>query len=99
MKKFYILVILGGLMFGGCSTDKVVQDTEDYAMGSFVTSKIKAKLVKTVGLESFNINVRTYDDQIILTGVVDTQKQVYLAGSVARSVNGARRVRNHITIK
>ena len=98
MKKLYILVSII-LLLTSCSSNQVADDTTEYMSSSYVTSKIKAKLVATVGLKSFDISVKTYNNEIILTGVVNNGQQVALAGAVARSVKGARRVRNHIVVR
>ncbi len=98
MKKIYILISMI-MLLTSCSTTQVADDTSEYVTSSFITSKIKAKLVATVGLKSFDISVKTYNNEIILTGVVNNGQQVALAGAVARSVKGARRVRNHIVVR
>jgi osmotically-inducible protein OsmY len=98
MKKIYILISMI-MLLTSCSTTQVADDTGEYVASSFVTSQIKAKLVATVGLKSFDISVKTYNNEIILTGVVNNGQQVALAGAVARSVKGARRVRNHIVVR
>ncbi|SHO81593.1 Putative lipoprotein [hydrothermal vent metagenome] len=99
MKRVYILISMIILLLTSCSTNQVADETTEYVASSFVTSKIKAKLLATVGLEGFDISVKTYNNEIILTGVVNNGQQVALAGSVARSVKGARRVRNHIVVR
>jgi len=99
MKKIYILISIVTLLLTSCSTNQVADDTTEYVASSFVTSKIKAKLIATVGLKGFDISVKTYNNEIILTGVVNNGQQVALAGAVARSVKGARRVRNHIVVR
>ncbi|KIM09671.1 MAG: hypothetical protein KU38_09050 [Sulfurovum sp. FS08-3] len=99
MKKLWIVLVLVVLGLSSCSQNSVVEDTNEFVNSSFVSSKIKAKLVAEVGLKGFNIGVSTSNDEIILTGIVDKPQQVQLAGSVARSVKGARRVRNHIVVR
>jgi len=99
MKNLMILLLVALVGLGSCSRNSVVEDTGDFVNSSFVTSKIKAKLLAEVGLKGFNIGVSTDNNQIILTGVVDKPQQVQLAGSVARSVKGARRVRNSIVVR
>jgi osmotically-inducible protein OsmY len=99
MKKLWTVLVVVVLGLSGCSQNSVVEDTNEFVNSSFVSSKIKAKLVAEVGLKGFNIGVSTSNDEIILTGIVDKPQQVQLAGSVARSVKGARRVRNHIVVR
>lgn len=99
MKKLMIIALVAMVALSSCSRNSVVDDTGEFVSSSYVTSKIKAKLVAEVGLRGLNISVSTSNNEIILTGVVDKPQQVQLAGSVARSVKGARRVRNHIVVR
>jgi hyperosmotically inducible protein len=99
MKNVMILFIVAALGLSSCSRNTVVDDTNEFVSSTYVSSKIKAKLLAEVGLKGFNIGVSTSNNEIILTGVVDKPQQVQLAGSVARSVKGARRVRNHIVVR
>jgi len=99
MKRWIILLLVTWVALSSCSRNSVVDDTTEFMDSSYVSSKIRAKLLAEVGLQGFRLGVSTSNDEIILTGVVDTPQQVQLAGSVARSVKGARRVRNHIVVR
>jgi len=99
MKNILIVLLILAFGLSSCSRNSVVDDTNEFVNSSYITSKIKAKLVADVGLRGLNISVSTYNDEIILTGVVKSPQQVQLAGAIARSVKGARRVRNHIVVR
>ena len=59
----------------------------------------KDKLATTQALRHTNIEVNTRNGKNILSGVVQTQKQKFLAGSVARSVEGSGTVVNQLVVK
>jgi hypothetical protein len=88
--------IVTGLYFSGCSDNRSVYSPVARA-GS--TSDIKDKLATTQALRHKNIQVNTENGKNILSGVVDTQKEKYLAGSVARSVQGSGIVVNQLVVK
>jgi hyperosmotically inducible protein len=64
-----------------------------------ITSKVKAALLGDPSIKSFDIAVVTRDDEVLLTGFVDSQAQVDRAMEVARGIEGVRLVRNEMSIK
>ena len=85
-----------GLCFNGCS-DNTSIDSPVARMGS--ASDIKDKLATTQALRGTSIEVTTRNGKNILSGVVYTKKQKFLAGSVARSVQGSGIVVNQLVVK
>jgi len=57
----------------------------------------KILIVMAMFISFFTMN--SFAQNLLLTGVVNNGQQVALAGAVARSVKGARRVRNHIVVR
>ena len=64
-----------------------------------ITSKVKTALLADPDVKSFDIAVVTRDDEVLLTGFVDSQIQIDRAMEVARGVEGVRLVRNEMSIK
>ena len=94
-----VLIALGtlmGLCLGGCSNTTSI-DSPVARMGS--ASDIKDKLATTRALYGTNIEVNTRNGKNILSGVVNTKKQKFLAGSVARSVHGSGIVVNQLVVR
>jgi osmotically-inducible protein OsmY len=58
---------------------------------TWLTTKVKTKLIHTEDLDSTRVKVVTENDAVYLMGLV-TQKEAELATEVARSVQGATRV-------
>ncbi|MDM5263050.1 BON domain-containing protein [Sulfurovum sp. XTW-4] len=85
-----------GLYLDGCSDNRSVQSPVARA-GS--ASDIHDKLLTTQALRDMDIKVDTQNDKNILWGTVHTQKQKFLAGSVARSVEGSGIVVNRLVVE
>ncbi|TNF43766.1 MAG: BON domain-containing protein [Epsilonproteobacteria bacterium] len=94
------VLLVGGTLIGlwlnGCSDNRSI-DSPVASMGS--ASDIKDKLATTQALRGTNIEVNTRNGKNILSGFVHTQKQKFLAGSVARSVEGSGIVVNQLVVQ
>lgn len=64
-----------------------------------VTGRVKAALLTDPGIRSFDISVLTHQGQVQLTGFVNSQEQIDLAGRLAGAVEGASSVKNELGIK
>jgi hyperosmotically inducible periplasmic protein len=64
-----------------------------------VTGRVKAALLTDPGIRSFDISVLTHQGQVQLTGFVNSQEQIDLAGRLAGAVEGASSVKNELSIK
>lgn len=98
MKKVLPAVgMVVGLWLSGCSNNSASLDSTVARAGS--ASDIKDKLATTQQLKNTHIRVDTEDGKNILSGVVHTKKQKFLASSVARSVEGSGRVVNRLAVQ
>lgn len=95
-KGLLAMGMVAGLYLNGCSDNRSVHSPVARA-GS--ASDIKVKLATTQTLHHTNIQVNTQNGKNILSGEVHTQKQKFLAGSVARSVQGSGIVVNQLVVK
>ena len=95
-KGLLVIGMVAGLYLSGCS-DKSSVYSQVARAGS--TSDIEEKLATTQTLRHTNIQVNTQNGKNILSGVVHTQKQKFLASSVARSVEGSGIVVNQLVVK
>ena len=64
-----------------------------------ITSKVKAALLGDPGVKSFAIGVVTRNDEVLLSGFVDSQAQVDRAVEIARGIEGVRLVSNEMSVK
>jgi osmotically-inducible protein OsmY len=95
-KGLFAMGMVTGLYLSGCSDNRSVSGPMARA-GS--ASDIEEKLATTQALRHTDIKVNTQNGKNILSGVVYTYKQKFLASSVARSVQGSGRVVNQLVVK
>jgi len=72
-------------------SDQPVEDT-------VITTKVKALYVKDTDVSALNIEVKTVDGEVHLTGSAKTRREADKAASLARSVAGVKSVKNDIQI-
>ncbi|HAT1777235.1 TPA: BON domain-containing protein [Legionella pneumophila] len=82
-----------------CAASPLSESTGEYLDSSTTTAKVKASLVDQLGTTGFAVKVKTYKDQVQLSGFVDSQKVKQRAGIIAAGVDGVKSVRNDLIIK
>jgi len=104
MKRFNgmakLMVILGLFsVFPGCSTTQSHESTGMYIDDSVLTTKVKSAIVSDLALKGFQINVKTYQGVVQLSGFVDSAQNANKAADLARAVTGVIDVRNDLIVK
>ena len=66
---------------------------------SVITTKVKAAIVNDLALKGLQINVKTYQGVVQLSGFVDSAANADRAASDARTVTGVTDVRNDLIVK
>jgi len=95
-----LMLVLGLFAaFQGCTTSKSHESTGQYVDDSVVTSKVKAAIVNDMALKGFQINVKTYQGVVQLSGFVDSAQNANKAADLARGVNGVTDVKNDLIVK
>jgi hyperosmotically inducible protein len=69
------------------------------ANDSFITSKVKGSLLKEQGTKSLDVSVTTYKGTVLLSGFVETERQMQQAEKIAAGVDGVRMVKNGLVVK
>jgi osmotically-inducible protein OsmY len=93
---------LVGTVVLGCTTAQGAKKDEtagEYVDDSVITAKVKTALLNEPTLKSFQINVKTYQGTVQLSGFVDNSQSVQLAGRVAKGVSGVTTVKNDLIVK
>lgn len=83
----------------GCAATQKHQSTGQYVDDSVITTKVKAAIFNEAALKTLQINVKTYQGVVQLSGFVDTQQSVSKAGEVARGVENVVKVENDLVVK
>jgi osmotically-inducible protein OsmY len=100
LKSVYTIIaaILFMSMLGCASTSKT-EGTGEYIDDSVITTKVKAAIFNEPTLKSTEINVKTFKGIVQLSGFVSSQADISRAMEVAKTIVGAKFVRNSLYVK
>lgn len=95
------ILVCAGLLsaFLGCSTSQKHESAGEYVDDSVITTKVKAAIFDDMALKTLQINVKTYQGTVQLSGFVDSSEHAQKAGELARKVKGVSQVRNDLIVK
>ena len=83
----------------GCNSAPKKETTAEYIDDSYLTTKVKAAILRDPTLKSSEINVETYKGAVQLSGFVNSRSDVNRAVEVTRTVRGVKAVRNDMHVK
>lgn len=92
------LVVALSVNIISCVTTSGQNNTNEYFDSSAVTVKVKHQLKDKLGAQSSAIKVKSYRDEVQLTGVVKSATAKQLAGEVAATIGDVKYVRNDIML-
>ncbi|NWF39644.1 BON domain-containing protein [Mariprofundus sp. NF] len=82
------------------AVEAVAEDRSSSDIGK--DAKIKASIVSTItdkmGTDVVSVSTDVYEQDVMLTGVVETSKQKQQAGSIAQSIKGVKKVYNEVIV-
>ncbi|MFA6072088.1 MAG: BON domain-containing protein, partial [Janthinobacterium sp.] len=70
-----------------CAASPGSESTGEFLDSSAVTTKVKATLVDELGSNGFSVQVKTFKDQVQLSGFVPTELLKQRAGAIASRVD------------
>lgn len=73
-------------------SDRAIKKTRRAASDTWLTTKVKSKLLADAGTKSLDIGVKTRNGVVVLSGTVDNQESAEHAEAVARQVKGVKSV-------
>ncbi|KTC66181.1 putative periplasmic or secreted lipoprotein (plasmid) [Legionella adelaidensis] len=82
-----------------CAKQSKPETTGQYLDSTTITAKVKASLIDKLGAEGFAINVKTYKDEVQLSGFVNNASVKVKAGEIAKKTANVQSVRNDLIIK
>jgi len=91
-------LLVGGGAAGGYSQGKDERDSGVVASDSAIASSIKGKYAADAVVREFDIDVRSYEGTVTLTGRVATVGARDRAGSIAKSAEGVANVNNQLVV-
>ena len=103
MKQFKLIPAVLLAMFFisvlGCSSAPQKETTAEYIDDSYLTTKVKAAILRQPALKSSEINVETFKGVVQLSGFVNSRSDINRAVEVTRTVRGVKSVRNDMRLK
>ena len=97
LKLFIITVFV--LSTISCTTTQKTESMGQYLDSTAVTTKVKARLADTLGTNALAIQVKTYKDEVQLSGFVNNAIIKRHAGTIASNTTGVMKVRNDLIVK
>lgn len=94
-----VLLSTGALVATGCASYGHDRTASAVVSDSAITTKVKAALLAEKDINSFDINVNTFNGAVQLSGFVNSQWQIDKAMQVAAAVNGVTSVKNDLAHK
>jgi len=97
--KFFMLAIVI-VSLSACGGSSLSESTGQYLDSSAVTAKVKGRLVDMLGAKAaMSIKIRTYKNNVQLSGFVNNQNIKQRAGIIADNTFGVKEVRNDLIVK
>lgn len=96
--KLSILAFFAAVVLA-CSATPTQESTGQYLDSAAITAKVKTNLVDHLGAQGFSIKVKTYKDEVQLSGFVDNVFTKKRAGIIAANTIDVKRVRNDLIVK
>jgi len=83
----------------GCTSAHKTESTGQYIDSSVITATVKARLLADDTVSGLPITVKTYKNNVQLSGFVNNQAQRIRATEIARHVQGVEFVQDSLLIK
>ena len=94
-----LTMFLFALIVIACASTPHRESTGEYLDSSAVTAKVKASLLNKLGAKGFEIKVKTYKDEVQLSGFVDSASIKRRAEAITSAVTNVKKVRNDLIVK
>ncbi|MES1982550.1 MAG: BON domain-containing protein [Pseudomonadota bacterium] len=97
ISSFFMAIMLVTIV--GCGATPTRESTGEFIDDSTITTKVKAAILETPALKTYEINVETFKGVVQLSGFVSTQDEITKAVDVAERVKGVKSVKNSMRLK
>ena len=87
-------------LFGaGCAVVRQQETVGAYVDDTTITTQIKSRMAANPVVSALSISVETLKGEVQLSGFAKTSAERSQAESIAREINGVKRVRNDIVVR
>lgn len=94
-----LLFLVSAFALAGCASTPTQESTGQFLDSSIITSKVKTRLFEDPVTKGFSISVKTFKDEVQLSGFVSSSKEKARAGAIAAGVPGVKSVKNDLVVK
>ncbi len=94
-----LIVSLFILFAASCASSPLSESTGQYIDSMAVSTKVKTRLINHLGRHALSIKVKTYKNNVQLSGFVDNETIKQNAGVITASTLGVDQVRNDLIVK
>ena len=99
-RRLVVLLYVAIISFAAaCAATPTRESTGGYVDDSTITAKIKADLLQDNKLTASDVHVKTYKGVVDLSGFVNRESDISVAGIVAGRVSGVTSVHNNLIVK
>jgi osmotically-inducible protein OsmY len=93
------LALTVALMGNAHAASQNEESTGQFVDDSVITTRVKAAIFADSTLKTLQINVKTFQGIVQLSGFVDSAQNITTAGKIVRSVNNVTSVKNDLIVK
>jgi len=87
------------LLLGACSVTEGKQTTGQYVDDATVSTRVRTAIVRDPNVSLTELDVKTMNGTVQLSGFTDQQAKKDRAGQIAKSTEGVKDVKNDIIVK
>lgn len=96
----FVLLVAVVLSVTACGSTSLSESTGEYLDSAAVTAKVKGRLTDMLGAKAaLAIKVKTYKNNVQLSGFVNSLSIRQRAGIIADNTVGVKQVRNNLIVK
>lgn len=95
----YSALICSVILLAACSSSPISESTGEFIDSSAITTKVKANLLDQLGSKSLSIQVKTFKDEVQLSGFVNSRIIKQRAGAITMNTQDVKKVRNDLIVK
>ncbi len=100
LKLINLMFLLSIFFMSACSSTATRESTGQYFDSTATTAKVKTRLIDMLGAKNaLAIKVKTYKDEVQLSGFVNNNHIKQRAGIIADNTVGVAKVRNDLIVK
>lgn len=97
LKLLFMSCVLAILQ--ACSASPGMESTGEFIDSTTITAKVKAQLLDHLGSSALPIQVKTFKDEVQLSGFVSSQSVKSRAGEIVARNPDVKRFRNDLIVK